>query len=283
MVLQSEPVITSVSPSYLPLAGGYLTLSGTNFDAHCGSYSYVQTGTETPAGSVVSCGSTQVIALMPAVNSDTGGMTTTYLAWGGGAYTALITSSSYRTPTITSVTWSGVTALQGGEITIHGTNFGNNQNVYTYASVQSGVAGTPLGMSGDTALIALLPPGQSSGATTYLAWGTVQYIALANSFSYDNTPTITEIRQPPCFHTSTTDTGSFTGTNFGFSWVWFRSIVVTDGGSHVYTYTSGITVTSTQISWTTSGGYGGPTYTLQLNWPNGQLTSSPWYWQDNCF
>ena len=290
-VSMAEPVITSVSPSWVPLAGGVITLTGTNMDAHCGAYTYVQIGTKTPTGLVAICQPTYVTVYMYPVASNSGGMQPVYLAWGGGAYTELIDSCEFRTPTLTSVTGS-IDALSGGRITVTGSNWASTSGgcFFNYVSVQFGVASTSWIACESTYMIAALPPGQASGATTYVSWGTSGwYIALITSFSYQNIPTPITTGYPLCLIAAGGDCWYVHATNLATDWTKYTSVVITDHSDHVYTYaaSSSWTISPPFIAATNAGGFDGmtDTYWIELHWPNGVISIEDVYFdnlQTNC-
>jgi hypothetical protein len=200
----APPTITSVMPPS-GAAGTAVTINGSGFGATRGS-GYIYLGTA--FGIVSSWSDSQILATVAA--SSTSGV----VQVGQSGLQSNSVNFSVSTPTITSVSWSGIA---GTPVTIAGTGFGATQGS---GQVWLGSANGVVSSWSDTQIVATVAAGATSGNAQVLQNG-----VWSNAIAFAvNAPHITGISQPSGpVGTVVTISGSGFGAGQGSGQVWLGS------------------------------------------------------------
>lgn len=206
------PVLTSLSPTHGPAAGGNVTtITGSSLRYTTG-VTFTQGTTTVPASSFAILSDTQIVAVVPPASSGPGPAT---VAAANGAGPS-ISSQTYTydaaigLPVVTAVSPTHGPAAGGNTVVLTGTGF-------TYATqVKFGtVNSASFSISSDTSIIAIAPPGPSSGgAVTVLVTGPGGAGTSGATYTYDAfpTPSLTSLT-PTSGPLAGGNTVTITGTN----------------------------------------------------------------------
>jgi hypothetical protein len=182
----ANPVISSISPTILPIFGATLTIAGTGF--HSQTITYVQIGSLPQATSFTVNSDTQIVATFSASIQEYANQNV-FVAWGTTSYTELTSAVSYVKPVITSVSCVGnsyMNSWQANTITINGAHFGTSASAYTYVQLGSFPVASSFTVVSDTQMTALF---HGTGYDTakqnlYVAWGSSAYAELVSAICW---------------------------------------------------------------------------------------------------
>ncbi len=245
-------VLTSVSPSSGPLAGGTaVTLSGSSFAAGA-----TVTFGGTLATSVAVVSGATITAVTPAGPI---GLATVTVSNPDGTTSSLSGGFTYMggTPTISSLSATSGPLAGGTTVTISGTNFAAGAGAYFGGATASVSSVT------STAVVVTTPAGSVGPQDVQVVNLDGQSVTLVGGFTYmGSAPTIASI-SPATAPAATTTIVTITGTNF------YNGATATVGGSVINV----INVTSTQVVMATGPGPIGPQTVVVTNL-DGQAVSS---------
>jgi sugar lactone lactonase YvrE len=198
----AKPTFSAVSPSSGPLAGGSVTITGTNF------YAGATVSFGGSAATAVTVNSTTSITVTaPAHAAGTVDVTVTI----GSATTATSSADhfTYVAPAVTGVSPSTGPSGGGAGVTITGTNFGSDATVSF-----GGIPGTGVTVNSATSITVTSPAGAAGTVdVTVTTGGATTPVSSADHFTFILPPVVTGVSPafgPPSGGTSVT----VTGTNF---------------------------------------------------------------------
>ena len=198
-----RPVVTSVSPSAGPTAGGTsVTITGTNL----GSATAVKFGAN--AATVTTNTATQIVATNPAGSAGTVDVTVTNA--GGTSATSANDQFTYAAvPTVTSVSPSAGPTGGGTSVTITGTAF-TNASAVKFGTTSA----TSLTVNSATSITATAPAGSAGTVDITVATpGGTSATSINDNYRYAAVPTITAV-SPSAAPTAGGNSVTITGTNF---------------------------------------------------------------------
>jgi hypothetical protein len=239
----STPIVTGVTPSAGPLAGGTtVTIQGENFV----SGATVDFGTKAATGVSVSADDTSISATSPAGSAGTVDIQVVTAGGSSATGSAADQFTYVPAPTVNSVTPVSGSTLGGTAVTITGTNFSGTG--YTVTAVNfGGNPGTIASVSADGTSISATSPTGSAGPVNVTIVTPGGSVTSATQFTYAPPPVVNTI--DPSYGPVTGGTSvTIKGTGFsGATEVDFGSNAVTSGLS-VSTDGNSITVTTPAAS-----------------------------------